>query len=40
MKEKQEEGRRILLKNLSLLTGAMVLPTGQFAFGKAKKQQI
>ncbi|MEK7720357.1 MAG: TIM barrel protein [Bacteroidota bacterium] len=40
MKKKQEEGRRIFLKNLSLLTGAMVLPTGQLAFGKAKKQQM
>ncbi|MCX6221307.1 MAG: TIM barrel protein [Bacteroidia bacterium] len=40
MKKKQEEGRRIFLKNLGLLTGAMVLPTGQLAFGKAKKQQM
>ncbi len=40
MKVKQEEGRRIFFKNLSLLTGAMILPTGQLAFGKAKKQQM
>jgi sugar phosphate isomerase/epimerase len=40
MEKKQEEGRRVFLKNLGLLTGAMVLPTGQLAFGKAKKQQM
>jgi len=40
MGKKQEEGRRVFLKNLGLLTGAMVLPTGQLAFGKAKKQQM
>ncbi len=37
MKNYQEEGRRIFLKNLGILTGAMVLPTGQLAFGKSKK---
>ncbi|HWR99185.1 MAG TPA: TIM barrel protein [Prolixibacteraceae bacterium] len=37
MEKNHGEGRRIFLKNLSLLTGAMVLPTGQIAFGKAKK---
>ncbi|MCK9411837.1 MAG: sugar phosphate isomerase/epimerase [Prolixibacteraceae bacterium] len=40
MGKKQEEGRRIFLKNLGMLTGAMVLPTGQLAFGKAKKQKM
>lgn len=38
MEKNQVEGRRIFLKNLSLITGAMVLPTGQLAFGKSKKQ--
>lgn len=38
MKNYQEEGRRNFLKNLGLLTGAMVLPTGQLAFGKSKNQ--
>ena len=38
MKNYQEEGRRIFLKNLGLLTGAMVLPTGQIVFGKSKNQ--
>ena len=37
MENNYGEGRRIFLKNLSLLTGAMVLPTGQIAFGKNKK---
>jgi hypothetical protein len=34
----QEDGRRFFLKNLALLAGAMVLPNGQLAFGKGKKQ--
>jgi sugar phosphate isomerase/epimerase len=38
MKEKMEESRRNFLKNLSLLTGAIMLPTGQLAFGKGKSQ--
>jgi len=38
MKNYQEEGRRNFLKNLGLLTGAMVLPTGQLAFGINKNQ--
>jgi sugar phosphate isomerase/epimerase len=38
MERKQEENRRIFLKNLSLLAGAMVLPTGQLVYGKSKKQ--
>jgi sugar phosphate isomerase/epimerase len=38
MKNYQEEGRRNFLKNLGLLTGAMVLPTGQLVFGKSKNQ--
>ena len=37
MEKNHEESRRIFLKNLSLLTGAMVIPAGQIAFGKAKK---
>lgn len=37
MERKQKESRRIFLKNLSLLTSAMVLPSGQIAFGKSKK---
>jgi len=37
MEKNHGESRRIFLKNLSLVTGAMVLPTGQIAFGKAKK---
>jgi sugar phosphate isomerase/epimerase len=37
MKNYQQEGRRIFLKNLGLLTGAMVLPSGQIAFGKSAK---
>jgi sugar phosphate isomerase/epimerase len=38
MKNFQENGRRNFLKNLGLLTGALVLPTGQLAFGKSKNQ--
>jgi hypothetical protein len=38
MEKNRGEERRIFLKNLSLITGAMILPTGQLAFGKSKKQ--
>lgn len=37
MKKDLEESRRLFLKNLSLITGAMLLPAGQIAFGKNKK---
>ncbi|MCK9638704.1 MAG: sugar phosphate isomerase/epimerase [Prolixibacteraceae bacterium] len=40
MKKREEDSRRTFLMNLGLLTGAMVLPTGQLAFGKDKKQHI
>jgi hypothetical protein len=40
MEKKQGESRRIFLKNLGLVTGAMVLPTGQLAFGKRNKQAV
>ena len=40
MEKNHEESRRIFLKNLSLLTGAMVLPTGKLAFGKAINHRI
>lgn len=38
MKNNSENGRRDFLINLGLLTGAMLAPTGQFAFGKSKNQ--
>ena len=38
MKEYNDAARRDFLKNMGLLTGALILPTGQFAFGKSKKQ--
>lgn len=38
MKKNSEESRRDFLRNLSLVTGAMVLPTGQLVFGKSKKK--
>ena len=40
MEKNHEESRRIFLKNLGLLTGAMVLPAGQIAFGKGNKRGI
>ncbi|HEY5510642.1 MAG TPA: TIM barrel protein [Prolixibacteraceae bacterium] len=40
MEKELKEGRRDFIKNAGLLTGAMILPTGQFAFGKAKKSAM
>ncbi len=40
MEKDDAASRRDFLKNLSLLTGAMVLPTGQFVFGESKKQAM
>lgn len=40
MKKDQEAGRRDFLKNLGLLTGALMLPTGQLAFAAGKKPEM
>ena len=40
MKKNQVASRRDFLKNLGLLTGSMVLPTGQLVFGKDKAQEM
>jgi hypothetical protein len=40
MERIQGEGRREFLKNLSLVTGALILPTGRLAFGKSKKHAM
>ena len=40
MKKNYEESRRVFLKNLSLLTGAMALSSGQLAFAKSKKAEM
>jgi sugar phosphate isomerase/epimerase len=36
MEKEMNDGRRDFIKNVSLLTGAMMLPTGQLVFGKGK----
>jgi sugar phosphate isomerase/epimerase len=40
MEKKLEAGRRDFLRNLSLLTGALMLPTGQLVYGKNKKPEM
>jgi hypothetical protein len=40
MEKKLEAGRRDFLKNLSLITGAMMLSTGQLVYGKIKKPEM
>ena len=40
MKKTEEAGRRDFLKTIGLLSGAILLPTGQLAFGKSKKQAM
>lgn len=40
MEKKLEAGRRDFLKNLSLITGAMLLPSGQLVYGKNKKPEM
>jgi sugar phosphate isomerase/epimerase len=40
MKKTEEAGRRDFLKTIGLLSGAVLLPTGQLAFGKSKKQEM
>ena len=37
MEKELKDSRRDFIKNVGLLTGAMMLPAGQFAFGKDKK---
>ena len=40
MEKNLEAGRRDFLRNLSLLTGALMLPTGQLVYGKNKKPEM
>ena len=40
MKKNLEEGRRDFLRNMGLLTGALMLPTGQLVFGANKKSAM
>lgn len=40
MVKNSEAGRRDFLVNLGLLTGALMLPNSQFAFGKGKPQEM